>query len=456
MIYKKFFIFVLCMYSVVPLTSCRDNGSLTIAREIATGPLTVNPRNPRYFTDGSGRAIYLTGSHNWSNLQKVKGYDFATLPFHEYLKLLVKYHHNFIRLWIVEHAWEDGKNVSVSPHPWPRSGTEKAGDGKPKFDLNAFNQTYFDRLRSRVVAARKRGLYVSIMLFDDWSTEHAETWKGHPFNQDNNINGIHGDSNNDGVGIEFHTLNNDTITNLQEAYVKKVIDTVNDLDNVLYEVANETGVSLDWQHYIINVIKEYEKTKPLQHPVGMTVGFPVKQVDNNALFNSDAEWISPNGEDDDYANDPPASDGTKVIIIDSDHLWGVGGDRVWIWKCFLRGLNPIYMDDLRSGSQREGARKAMGYTLTYAKKMNLKDMSPQDDLSSTTYCMANPGSEYLVYQPISKTTFTVSLTAGQYQYEWFHPRRGVVVSTGSFTTEGGDKSFQPPFRGDAVLYIYQK
>ena len=29
---------------------------------IATGPLRTNPANPRYFTDGSGKAIYLTGS----------------------------------------------------------------------------------------------------------------------------------------------------------------------------------------------------------------------------------------------------------------------------------------------------------------------------------------------------------------------------------------------------------
>ena len=32
------------------------------------------------------------------------------------------------------------------------------------------------------------------------------------------------------------------MTALQEAYVRKVIDTVNDLDNVLYEITNEAGV----------------------------------------------------------------------------------------------------------------------------------------------------------------------------------------------------------------------
>ncbi len=32
------------------------------------GPLRVHPQNRRYFTDNAGRAIYLTGSHTWSNL----------------------------------------------------------------------------------------------------------------------------------------------------------------------------------------------------------------------------------------------------------------------------------------------------------------------------------------------------------------------------------------------------
>jgi len=38
-------------------------------RRDAMGPLRVHPRNPRYFADGGGRAVYLTGSHTWSNLQ---------------------------------------------------------------------------------------------------------------------------------------------------------------------------------------------------------------------------------------------------------------------------------------------------------------------------------------------------------------------------------------------------
>ncbi len=42
----------------------------------ASGSLRVHPTNPRYFTDGtktsngSLRAVYLTGSHYWNNLQE--------------------------------------------------------------------------------------------------------------------------------------------------------------------------------------------------------------------------------------------------------------------------------------------------------------------------------------------------------------------------------------------------
>lgn len=85
--------------------------------------------------------------------------------------------------------------------------------------------------------------------------------------------------------------------------------------------------------------------------------------------------------------------------------------------------------------------------------MNLTDMSPITDLASTTYCLANPGSEYLIYQPESKKSFTVNLIAGAYNYEWFNHSSGVIVSTGTFTADGGNTSFNPPFNSEAVLYI---
>lgn len=438
----------------------------------ATGPLRVNKENPRYFTDGtkgpdgSLRAIYLTGSHHWNNLQdsgKLGKPLTEKFDYDGYLGLLERFNHNYIRMW----SWEVGENDSYyDPVPWVRTGPGTALDGKPKFDLKQFNPEYFERLRSRVIAARDRGIYVSFMVFQGWSIYshgYGNPWPAHPFNEANNINGVDGDPDKDGEGREVHTLQVPTVTRLQEAYVRKVIDTLNDLDNVLYEITNESAIfSKDWQYHMIRYMKDYEATKPKQHPVGITAFDSGREGSMEALFGSPADWISPqnDGVSGDYLNDPPAADGRKVIVSDTDHLWGVGGDRTWVWKSFTRGHYPIYMDPLRkqdwfsiSEAQMEGARKAMGDTRRYAERINLAAMVPHDELSSTRYCLADPGKEYVIFQPRASSAFIVELNAGKYQYEWFNPTTGDTAGTGQIESSGAAQQFKAPFAGDAVLYL---
>ena len=74
-------------------TSSSEMGQLAVTDEPplprAKGPLQVHPQNPRYFTDGSGKAIYLTGSHTWSNLQDQGATDPPpTFDYDRYLKFL--------------------------------------------------------------------------------------------------------------------------------------------------------------------------------------------------------------------------------------------------------------------------------------------------------------------------------------------------------------------------------
>jgi hypothetical protein len=489
---------------------------LTMIRpQNATGPLQVHPDNPRYFTDGSGRAILLTGSHTWSVFQDNGGSDPPpAFDYEAYLDFLEENGHNFFHLW----RWEQSRwSLETSDDvywfnpgpPYQRTGPGVALDGKPKWDLTKFDQAYFGRMRARIIQAGNRGFYVAIPFFLGFSTDYPKggigsnnPWKGHPFNVSNNINGVNGDPNGDNSGEETHTLTSPispTITALQKEYIRKVIDTVNDLDNVLYEISKESNPnSQDWQYDLIDFVKEYEATKPKQHPVGMTVEWP--GGDNSELFKSPADWISPN-EMGGYKDDPPATDGSKAIISDTDHLWGIGGDRQWAWKSFMRGMNPVFMDIYDGAGYGVGAdgfdpndptwvslRHNLGYILTYANRMNLAAMTPRPDLCSTEYCLANPvasGAEYLVYLPSDSTIATIlkkigvqdwdhmvflplilgpsgssvtvdlSAASGELSVEWFNPSTGEVFERGT-TTGGASRSFTAPFRGDAVLYISQK
>ena len=94
----------------------------------AAGPLRVLSSNQRYFTDGSGKAIYLTGSHTWTNFQDIGASPPSTFDYRAYLDFLQTYNHNFIRLWRGENAWEQG--VVRLPSPYFRTGPGNASDGK--------------------------------------------------------------------------------------------------------------------------------------------------------------------------------------------------------------------------------------------------------------------------------------------------------------------------------------
>ena len=108
-----------------------------------------------------------------------------------------------------------------------------------------------------------------------------------------------------------------------------------------------------------------------------------------------------------------------------------------------------------SGAEQEAMRKNMGYTLAYARRMNLATITPRSDLASSKYCLANPGTEYLVYQPKTGAGFSVELTAGTYRYQWFNPARGTPMGEGRVEAPGGGQQFKAPFASPSVLYLWK-
>jgi Family of unknown function (DUF6298) len=492
-------------------------GRSPTSRRDAPGPLVVSARNPRYFTvagDASGRAVYLAGSHIWQNFQDGIGPgrpcsdEPERMDFGDYLDFLEERGHNFIRLW----RWEQFRSYTavadyhlcMLPQPWARTGPGEATDGKPRFDLERFDDAYFDRLRERVIAAGDRGMYVAVMLFEGWgihlstAPDHVE---GHPFHAMNNVNG---------VGIEsildYQVLPLDPrVRELQEAYIRHVVDTVGDLPNVLWEVANESsgggrvdlefarslayqevpdwGDSTEWQYWVIDTVKRYEQQRGLQpRPMGMTMQFPVPDQTkvNDPLWASRAEWISPGFEEPEWYPgkpelpesgwfaDPPPGDGRKVVIADTDHFAPGGGDALWAWRTFLRGHHPILMDfgiiggvhptgpEARAAFEGfEPARLAMGDTTGYARRMGLIEMEPRGDLCSTGFALANPGVEYLALQSTPAEAFTVTLQPATYSVEWFGVDDRQAVAGGDVAVqEAGPVSFKPPVEGGAsVLYL---
>jgi len=425
--------------------------------------LRTSDVNPRYFTDASGRAVYLTGSHVWWNLQgdrtwKVDCQNGRAAPFRygDYLDRLAAYGHNFIRLWRIELTrWHEcGDDVSVAPQPWVRTGPGVALDGVARFDLTRFDPAYFRRLRARVVAADRRGIYVSVMLFEGWSAQFEHRpWRahGHPFFRDNNVNDVDPDLDGDGTLEEIYTLRVPQVRRIQEAYVRRVIDAVGRYDNVLYEVANESGAfSIPWQYRMIDYVKRYERSRRFRaHPVGMSY---VHGDSGVALDRSRADWIAP--ADYRYAADPPSAGARKVTFTDTDHIFGRRPDASFPWRTFTRGYNPILMDEFTDEPRVEAIRRAMGATRRYARRIDLVHMAPRGDVCSTGFCLVRPGREYLVYQPGSGS-FSVNLSPAvgrRFVLEWAHPGSGGGKRAPDVRGAAA-ATLTPPFDGPAVAYL---
>ena len=428
--------------SVLVLLLLACNGHTTNVKQhieaAPMGPLTIHQNNPRYFATPDGRALVLAGSHTWDNLQ-----DWGSTPefdFTGYLNLLEQYNHNVTRLW----HWES--SGKVAPVVYARTGPGVAVDDLPRFDLTRFNEVYFTRLRERVSRLQDRGIYAVVVLFSRFVN-----WEHHPFNANNNINGIDG-----GDEPAFHSTKDKAIWELQVSYVRKVIDAVNEFDNVLFEIGTELDrTSLAWQKRMIKVVRQREADLPNQHLIGLSTsgarnGIPVK-----ALLNSNADWVAPRNESGfDYTKSPKVASGEHVIVADTDHIGVVLGNtnpnfmRRWVIKTFMRGNHILLMDAIQNpipGRETEpledwndpnnpglpAARQAMGTVLRLASRFDLGLLTPISDraLCSTTYCLRDPGQAYVAYNPKGRV-FHLQLEAASYDLQWIDTA-GAILNTSS-------------------------
>ncbi|MBD3239902.1 MAG: hypothetical protein GF331_04900 [Chitinivibrionales bacterium] len=141
-----------------------------------SGQLTVYQDNPRYFAI-DGRPEFLTGATpTWTPVSD-PDCDFAAEN-----RALVEHGGNFTRIL----AFFPGHALV----PWAVIEGRTAPNGGPVYDLAAWNEAYWDRLRAYLDDCMQRGIVVCLELFDEPSIRYDKgprvRWDAHPFNPDNN------------------------------------------------------------------------------------------------------------------------------------------------------------------------------------------------------------------------------------------------------------------------------
>jgi hypothetical protein len=476
----------------------------------AAGPLraagTSQPASNYFSIGATGGIRLLAGSHTWNDAQDDDtALGLSAFDFDAFVAFLAAHRMNVTILWHFDVPrfcnWQPGgvwTMNSATGMPWARSGPGIASDGGAKFNLTVFNQAYFDRLRARVQQLQQNGMYAIVQLFDGYDLTYLRCGNtvplgdGYPLTGVNNVNGIDDGYSvgTSGTGSMTMTAAN-SLTDVQDSYVRKVIDTLNSLPDVMWEISEEApNNSTWWQAHMIALIRSYEAGKPLQHPIGLP-SLDTTAASDATLFASNADWIAPSSRlsptDNCAAGNPPC----KVDVNDSDHdYYGMSNDslqtnRNYLWQNFTHGAHVLFMDpylvywsignrNLCGGNTTplnglcaapdthwDNFRDNLGYLLVYANtKLDLLNLSAHGNLASTGFCLANnagAGGEFLVYAP-QGGTFTVNLAAQRgatLRVEWLDPSSGAVSSGGTVAGGSTSQSFTPPWGSshDAVLYL---
>lgn len=436
-------------------TLCLVAALAATASHASSAPLRADPTNPRYFFDGN-KTLYLAGSATWPIMRgEANVYAPSRARIDKWLGYIDSYGHNFTRIWS-GYAYLTSNGGSVEIWPWRRSGGGSANDGKARFDLNNFDQEYFNLLRYYVTQANARGMKVSVMLFGSFNRFRGNlnqvTW--HP---QNNINS---ETDNFYAWQDFFRTSG-PLFELQKRTIRKFVDELHDLDNFWWEIVNEPVYDevVPWHEAITRYINDYERQKGYaEHRVQVSGSWGGP---DSGPINKNGPWdvFSPEWADE-GSNGHQAWYQDKIVVVDTDHIQGfsesseVDSIRETLTKAFLRGNHSVFMDSWDSFTDGNGGtvmstwnphRRLLGDLVALSEQIDLRYAVPSSSSSksNTGYYLAHPNNDYIAYQPGSGN-LQMYVDAGNYTVRYLDVIDGSTSTDTKNYSSSGLKSLTPP------------
>jgi hypothetical protein len=252
-----------------------------------TRTIQLHPDNGRYFLWRDQPTLLITSAEHYG---AVLNLDF---DYRKYLDTLAADGMNYTRIFTGAYVEPEGafnitrNTLAPAPNrftcPWPRSEQPGYANGGNKFDLNRWDEAYFARLTDFLGYAAERGVVVEVALFCPMYEEMQ--WRLSPMNAINNVNGIGNVARTNVYTLDRHG----GLLPVQEALTRKIVTELNRFDNVFFEIANEPyfgGITMEWQHRIIDVIVETQRDLPRKHLIAQNI------ANNSALIENPHPAVS--------------------------------------------------------------------------------------------------------------------------------------------------------------------
>jgi hypothetical protein len=342
--------------------------------------------------------------------------------------------------------------------PWARSEESGYAAGGNKFDLEKWDDAYFDRLNGFIEQARKLGIIVEVTIFCSMYTD--ENWSINPFNPVNNVNELQIDDYR-----KINTIDNGPFMAVQTRLVQTIVRELNQYPNLFYEIQNEpwgdqrvetsfpntrvtgrrnqrlarTGPVTDaadaWEAKIAELIQETEGTLPNKHLIAQNFGnqgHPIESVSPRiSILNFHYAW--PDAVTWNYGWD-------RVIGFDESGFAGPDDDvyRAQAWRFMLSGgglFNSLdysfYVGkedgtgpNTAGGGGSSKLRKQLAILSRLLHSLNLVTLQPDCRFvklapGCVVHGLSDPGKQYVAFiEGTLPDAIQLNLLPGSYQGEW--------------------------------------
>ncbi|NLF30448.1 MAG: hypothetical protein GX591_06130, partial [Planctomycetes bacterium] len=359
--------------------------------------------------------------------------------------------------------------------PWQRvddaGGFRRGG----RFDLQQWDEAYFDRLRTFLAEAARREIVVELVLFCFMYND--DLWHYSPMHADNAVSG-----GGAGSRLDVYAPPADNpLIGVQEALVRRIVTELNAFDNLYYEIINEPYCFFDhtaaaaWQHRMVDVIVRTERSLPHRHLIAMNVENRAMRV---ADLHPDVSIVNFH-----YA-EPEAVLGNyhwnRVIADDETGFKGQAAApyRREMWAFMFAGGGVFsHLDYSFTVAHPDGTAPIIGETpgfgspawrrevavcRQFMEGLDLPAMAPHNEAvrfhggdSETCRVLADPGRTYAVYAWGGKRAMlALSVPGGRYRATWIRPADGKILREETCDLQPPARPFTSPvYAEDIVLKL---
>lgn len=436
---------------------------LRAAGDAAPGrrPLVVDARNSHYFLGMDGRPVlFLSHADNTVALEGMTDAEWR---------------------WQIDQSAANGLNlVKLSGffsndvddpaknqiHPWVRTeGAGKTVFGHGKWDLDQFNDAFFRLLDDACSYAERRGVYVQVQIWDHINLKpgaHYYRWDGCAFNPLNTTTdtaayGFPG-TGKDGSATFYASLDNHataggkTLLERQEELFDRIAAATRAHPNVFYELGLEVGPSTAWAKHWVDRLHRVAPGKlmivDVSHYAGDASFFD--GVTRHKIGDDIPRRLYASGklgiQDTDFTDD--WAKGALDVARRAAWRAVLGGDH---WTDFRINPNLVVRHDGRVDWKYPGVVRQLKAVRRFFEegRVPFEQMRPVEREEVSLLAGAGVWAAYT-----EGPAFRLELPRGQYVGRWFDPRAGEFGK--ATEVEGGERSFEPPGKGDWVLLVRER